>query len=80
MPKMNSVVKNRLEKISCCRNKTSSHNVTGRYLFLQEKQDCREIKVAADLGKKIKLRVTTSALILQTIKVAVFVVLTKNIR
>lgn len=36
--------------------------------------------MAADLGKKIKLRVTTSALILQTIKVAVFVVLTKNIR
>lgn len=61
-------------------NKKSSHNVTGRYLFLREKQDCREIKVAADLGKKIKLHVTTSALILQTIRVVVFVVLTKNIR
>lgn len=78
---MNSVVKNCLEKISHCRNETkSSHNVTGRYLFLQEKQDCREIKVPDDLGKKIKLHITTSALILQTTEAVVFVVLTQNIR
>lgn len=81
MPKTNSLVKYCLEKIPFTgkKQKEISHCVTVKYLVQQEKQGCGEAKVAADLRKKIKVHLKTSALALQNIRV-MLVVLAKNTR